>query len=1243
MTPRLVGSLPRLALLSLIVAACGGSSTVPTFKVGGTVTGLHGDPLILSSGGQTVAVTADGSFTFAAPVDAGQSYGVSVSRQPTNLTCSVSNGSGTVTADVTSVQVTCSPDAFAVGGSVTGLASGQFVVVQVNGGETVNVSADGAFTFPAPIASGAAYAVTATAAFPVSCTVANGSGTMGSAAVSNVAVTCNVASFTVGGTVTGLVGGDSIALQMAGADTVTLGADGSFAFTTPVAYVGRYDVSIATAPTGETCTVDGGSGIVIDNVTDINVTCTPNKYTLGGSVFGISSGQSIVLKNGSDSLTITANSRFTFPTSIPFGGSYAVSAVATYPMQCTVSSSGAGTMGAANVTNATVTCSTKTYDLSGTVTGLPGGPSLSLFLNGHQGASTGVNGPIDFGQVPDLTTYVVTIQSQPLGTVCTVTNGSGTISGADVSSISVSCVPATFAVGGTVNGLVGNQTVTITDNGTDSITVGNGAFTFPTLLQYRANYFAAATGSYPASCSVVNGSGQVFGAVSNIIVNCAPITFVVGGNVSGLIGGAAVVLEDNGGDDLAVSQNGGFTFATPVMDTAAYAVTVKNNPAGETCTVSSGSGALAGADVSTAAVSCTALPFHLGGTVSGLAAGDAVIIKNGNDAITVNANGSFALPTEVNYGDGFHVSAHGTGHAICSVSGGIATMPAKDVWEVSVACSDNSVTVGGTASGLNAGQSFTMLDNGDTDFPVTITANGPFVFPSPIAQGGSYAATIVAQPTLQRCSVANGSGSSSADVTNVAVSCVDTYVLSVTVSGLNGAVKLANGSDTVSLSQNGTASFATRLAAGDAYNITVSKQPLGQTCSATNGSATMPAQDNTVNVSCTPNVVVFRVDALAGTTLPTKGVSGFLDEYGFNGTAMQYVRTMPVPAWTDSASTPHFFSFQGSDPNEGTLSLSADGRMLVFGGYDVAVGGPTTGTVTNSVPSTIHRLVGTMDASSNFSVPVQITDAFAQFRSATTFDGTGFWMTGSAYQTVTGGVVNSVGGVKYAAPSANPQTTIDVWDPNPPAGNITPTGFAVQVALGRLYFSPNSVQTGLTGNGIFAFPDALPTGAFESDGVTPETPAVVINDGAAPLGFAILQVNPASTGPDTIYVPLPSPGCFSGCSANANKLKLEKWQLVSGTWTKVANFTPISTDATIAPANWLTLSTLTAVNTPAGVQLFAIDNVGSNGGIGNRMYTFLDDGVNLTPPAIPVLRSGGIAATGSTASAFRGISIAPHQ
>ena len=58
--------------------------------------------------------------------------------------------------------------------------------------------------------------------------------------------------------------------------------------------------------------------------------------------------------------------------------------------------------------------------------------------------------------------------------------------------------------------------------------------------------------------------------------------------MSGLSG--TVVLQDNGGDDLSVSSDGAFTFATPVADGAAYDVTVKTNPSGQTCSVSGGVG-----------------------------------------------------------------------------------------------------------------------------------------------------------------------------------------------------------------------------------------------------------------------------------------------------------------------------------------------------------------------------------------------------------------------------------------------------------------------------------------------------------------------------------------------------------------------------------------------------------------------------------------------------------------------------
>ena len=58
--------------------------------------------------------------------------------------------------------------------------------------------------------------------------------------------------------------------------------------------------------------------------------------------------------------------------------------------------------------------------------------------------------------------------------------------------------------------------------------------------------------------------------------------------MSGLSG--TVVLQDNGGDNLSVSANGLVHVRHPLASGAAYNVTVKTNPSGQTCTVSSGSG-----------------------------------------------------------------------------------------------------------------------------------------------------------------------------------------------------------------------------------------------------------------------------------------------------------------------------------------------------------------------------------------------------------------------------------------------------------------------------------------------------------------------------------------------------------------------------------------------------------------------------------------------------------------------------
>src|SRR6201999_917960 len=95
-------------------------------------------------------------------------------------------------------------------------------------------------------------------------------------------------------------------------------------------------------------------------------------------------------------------------------------------------------------------------------------------------------------------------------------------------------------------------------------------------------------------------------------------SFTVGGSVTGLIG-SGLVLQDNGADSLTITTNGGFTFKTQLLTAAAYSVSIKTQPSGQTCTQSQNTGTIASANVINVAIDCTAPTFPIGGQVVGLA------------------------------------------------------------------------------------------------------------------------------------------------------------------------------------------------------------------------------------------------------------------------------------------------------------------------------------------------------------------------------------------------------------------------------------------------------------------------------------------------------------------------------------------------------------------------------------------------------------------------------------------------
>ncbi len=192
--------LPLAAALGGCSANDVGKSSAPAaYTVGGTIASLQGSGLVLgNSDGSTLTVGAGSkAFTFNAAFASGKPYDVSVMTQPGNpsQTCSVARGSGMVGAgNVTDVAVTCasSTNSYKVSGSVSGLLGTGLILGSANGG-AVAVTGNGGFRLPRSIPAGGAYsvAVLTTPNSPLQgCTVANASGTVGSANVTNVKVTC---------------------------------------------------------------------------------------------------------------------------------------------------------------------------------------------------------------------------------------------------------------------------------------------------------------------------------------------------------------------------------------------------------------------------------------------------------------------------------------------------------------------------------------------------------------------------------------------------------------------------------------------------------------------------------------------------------------------------------------------------------------------------------------------------------------------------------------------------------------------------------------------------------------------------------------------------------------------------------------------------------------------------------------------------------------------------------------------
>jgi hypothetical protein len=179
--------------LALALAGCGGKES---YAVGGTIAGLKYSGLELTNGSDRVVVPALAtSYRFPQSIDYGDEYTIVIAKQPEHQTCGpVLSNSLTGSAGYTEtidVALACSVNTHKLIGTVTGLNVDGLVIINGNGSEFTVPKDTPSFTYTDAIPSQSSYGlVVLKQPAGKSCTIANGTGVMQDADVTNVAITC---------------------------------------------------------------------------------------------------------------------------------------------------------------------------------------------------------------------------------------------------------------------------------------------------------------------------------------------------------------------------------------------------------------------------------------------------------------------------------------------------------------------------------------------------------------------------------------------------------------------------------------------------------------------------------------------------------------------------------------------------------------------------------------------------------------------------------------------------------------------------------------------------------------------------------------------------------------------------------------------------------------------------------------------------------------------------------------------
>ncbi len=587
-------------------------------------------------------------------------------------------------------------------------------------------------------------------------------------------------------------------------------------------------------------------------------------YTVGGYLTGLTNGNSVIITNGADTLTLTQNSTFTFNKRLSPNSSYDVKIKQNPPDQLCYVENGTGKIKDQDITNIVIQC-LNSYSIGGIIAGLDG--TLTLSNNGENISLTNESSFTFSERYPGGTTYDIEIISQPEHQTCEIINGQGIISVSNITNIKIICNYNKYTLSANISNLHG--TLFLKDDKDVLSISSDGIYTFPTPITYLYPYSVTILSEPPGqTCNLLNRKGIMYDN-SFVEVTCETKKYYIGGTLLNLNGGK-IILSNKYGNLITLTSNGEFTINKKYNWGDNFSISIVTQPDHQICDIFNSTGVVY-SNIDDIVVTCKLKQYSIGGTVSTLYEDYLTLTNNGVDEINISSPEAFTFPHTLPYGSNYNISIEKyPKYQTCTISNysGIVT---ENINNIIVNCQYKYYSVGGTVENLTSDTVYLKTNLGEI---LKFSNNTSFTFTKLFRDGTNYYVTILTQPTTRKCSIENNSGLIyGANITNVIVNCNKMYTLGGTITGTSGkTITIENYNSFLTLSTDGHFVFPNYYGPGDKYNVVVYSLPISYTCKITNGTGTFYNSNITnVIISCIPSSSGGYLD----TTFNAAGTPGY--------------------------------------------------------------------------------------------------------------------------------------------------------------------------------------------------------------------------------------------------------------------------------------------------------------------------------------------------------------------------------